>query len=199
MYLERVRVNAQRMGALIDDLLALSRVSRHDVDRRLVDVSQIAAAIAARLHEQEPARQVEWRILPNLVASADAGLVHILLENLLGNAWKFSSRRERAVIEFGTADAPEGRAFVVRDNGAGFDMAYAGKLFGAFQRLHAETEFPGTGIGLATVQRIVHKHGGRAWAEGREDGGASFYFTLAPSAAPDGVEADAPVLTRRSA
>lgn len=177
-YLERVRAGAQRMGTLIDDLLKLSRVTRAELNLEEVNLSVLAQEIAEGLRWREPQRQVEFDISPGLRARADARLLRIALENLLGNAWKFTGRRAEARIEFG-ATVRDGRpAYFVRDNGAGFDMAYAGKLFGAFQRLHGTTEFPGTGIGLATVQRVIHKHGGLVWAEGAVDQGATFYFTL---------------------
>jgi signal transduction histidine kinase len=176
-YLTRVRAAAQRMAQLIDDILLLSRVARADLRVAEVDLTAIAREIAQRLDEQEPGRRVDWRIAHGLTGAGDVQLVRIALENLLGNAWKFTSKRDRAVIEFARAEG--NGTFVVRDNGAGFDMAYAGKLFGAFQRLHAAADFGGTGIGLATVQRIVTKHGGRIWAEGEVDRGASFFFTLA--------------------
>jgi PAS domain S-box-containing protein len=178
-YLERVRGAAQRMGQLIEDMLALSRVTRTEMRREPVDVSALAEAVARELESGAPQRQVEFVIGTGLSATGDARLLRVVLQNLLGNAWKFTSRRARARIEFGTAPGPDGKpAFFVRDNGAGFDMAYAHKLFGAFQRLHGVTEFEGTGVGLATVQRIVRRHGGEAWAEGRVGGGATFYFTL---------------------
>jgi PAS domain S-box-containing protein len=176
--LERVRRAAQHMGALIDDLLKLSRVTRAEVQFQEVDLSAMAAEVAEELLRQEPERRVRFSIAPGLTSQGDKRMLHIALDNLLGNAWKFTGRREEAHIEFG-ANVEEGRkVYHVRDDGAGFDMAYADKLFGAFQRLHDTGEFPGTGIGLATVQRIIHKHGGRIWAEAAVDQGATFFFTL---------------------
>jgi signal transduction histidine kinase len=178
-YLARIRAAAQRMGTLIDDLLSLSRVTRAELKTTAVDLSALVRDIAARLRDSDPARQVDWRIAPNVVVQADPALMRVALENLLGNAWKFTGRGDSATIEFTTAQSPEGRVtYVVRDNGAGFDMAHASKLFGAFQRMHGMDEFPGTGIGLATVQRIVRRHGGRIWAEARANEGAAFLFTL---------------------
>ena len=177
-YLRRVRAATQRMAALIDDLLNLARVSRSPMTIGAVDVSALAADLAAELANADAARRVELVIAPGLVARADAGLMRVVLQNLLGNAWKFTSRRPDARIEVGSVSVDGERAYYVRDNGAGFDMAYAANLFGAFQRLHGTAEFPGTGVGLATVQRIIHRHGGRVWAEAAIDRGATFYFTL---------------------
>jgi two-component system, NtrC family, sensor kinase len=172
-----VRESAQQMARLIDDLLALSRVTRSEFQRAPVDLSAIARGVAARLAQREPGRRVELVVTDGLVADGDGRLLTVALENLLGNAWKFTGKRDRARIEFGVADNGH-RTFFVRDNGAGFDMAYASKLFGTFQRLHAATEFEGTGIGLATVQRVIRRHGGRIWADGAVGSGASFFFTL---------------------
>jgi PAS domain S-box-containing protein len=177
-YLERVRANAQRMAQLIDDLLALSRVSRSDLQRAPVDLTAAARDIVAELHRAHPDRQVEVVIAEGLHTSGDGRLLGIVLQNLLGNAWKFTAKRAPARIELGRTDQNGHSAFYVRDNGAGFDMRYSDKLFGAFQRLHSPAEFEGTGIGLATVQRIVTRHGGRVWAEGEIDRGATFYFAL---------------------
>ena len=177
-FLQRVRAASQRMGTLIDDLLSLSRVTRGEVQVEEVDLSALAAAAAADLKKTDPARDVTFAIAPHLVVRADAGLMRIVLQNLLGNAWKFTGKRSSARVEVGSMAHDGRRAFFVRDDGAGFDMAYAAKLFGAFQRLHAAAEFPGSGIGLATVQRIIHRHGGQVWAEGAPDRGATFYFTL---------------------
>jgi PAS domain S-box-containing protein len=183
-YLRRIRAASQRMAALIDDLLALSRVTRSEMRREPVDLSALARAIAAQLERVEPGRRVEWDIPDGVIAEGDPPLLRLVLENLLGNAWKFTSRRETAWIEFGVARSHGAEEFFVRDNGVGFDMAYAEKLFGAFQRLHAMHEFPGTGIGLATVQRIVHRHGGRVRAHAVLDQGATFAFTLDASEVP---------------
>jgi len=173
--LGRVRRAAQHMGELIDDLLKLSRVTRAELQVQPVDVSALAAEVMDALRRQAPERAVTVDIAPDLSTEGDAKLLRIALDNLLGNAWKFTGKRVDARIEFGRDD---GAAFFVRDNGAGFDMAYADKLFGAFQRLHDAGEFPGTGIGLATAQRVIHKHGGRIWAESAPDAGATFRFTL---------------------
>ncbi|RPI99480.1 MAG: GAF domain-containing sensor histidine kinase [Chloroflexi bacterium] len=177
-YLRRVRAASQRMSQLIDDLLMLSRISRREIHREYVDLSTLAGEITQELQQQDPTRQVDVVITSPAPAHGDARLLRVLLENLLGNAWKFTNKRSHARIEFGYTKADGQMAYYVRDNGAGFDMTYAGKLFGAFQRLHAEAEFEGTGIGLATVQRIVHRHGGRVWAEVTVEQGATFYFTL---------------------
>jgi PAS domain S-box-containing protein len=178
-YLQRIRAAAQRMAQLIDDLLNLSRVTRSDMRGEQVDLSALAETITAELQQAHPDRAVACIIAPGLVANGDAHLLRIVLENLFGNAWKFTSRHPRAHIEFGSMRQPDGSlAYFIRDDGAGFDMAYADKLFGAFQRLHGMTEFPGTGIGLATVQRIIQRHGGRIWAEAAPEKGATFYFTL---------------------
>ncbi|PYQ22183.1 MAG: histidine kinase [Acidobacteria bacterium] len=177
-YLERVRAGTQRMAQLIDDLLGLARVSRRQLVRQRVNLSEVAGQVAAELARRQPSRQVRLDVQPGLSAEVDPHLLTIVLENLMGNAWKFTGKKAEAHVEVGQrADGPE-PAFYVRDNGAGFDMEYADKLFGAFQRLHADTDFEGTGIGLATVQRIVARHGGRIWAEGGVDKGATFYFTL---------------------
>ncbi|MBI5387455.1 MAG: GAF domain-containing protein [Verrucomicrobia bacterium] len=195
-YLATVCAETQRMGRLIDDLLQLSRVTRAEMRREPVDLSALAGSILAGLRQHDRQRQVETVVAPGLTATGDPQLLRLVLENLLGNAWKFTSKRAQARIEFGrlagplpsagatsiaaSGDAPyNGTVFFIRDNGAGFDMAHAAKLFGAFQRLHRPSEFPGTGVGLATVQRIIHRHGGRVWAEAAQDTGATFYFTLA--------------------
>lgn len=180
-YLERVRFGAQRMAELIDDLLALSRITRAEIKWQPLNLSEMARLIAQELSRQDPARNVEFVIAPELRAHADPRLMRTVLENLLGNAWKFSSRRPQARIEFGRTQANGTSAFFVRDNGAGFDPAYASRLFGAFQRLHAAAEFPGTGVGLASAQRVIYRHGGRIWAQGAVNEGATFFFTLAES------------------
>ena len=177
-YLQRLRASARRMADLIDDLLELSRVSRTELRHHRVDLAAVARSVVDELRGREPQRQVEVSISGSMPVEGDVGLLKIVLENLIGNAWKFTGRRPHAKIECEPIDTPAGRAFVVRDNGAGFDMAYADKLFGVFQRLHGQQEFPGTGIGLATVQRIVERHGGRVWAQAQLGEGASFYFTL---------------------
>lgn len=177
-YLQRVCAATQRMEQLIDDLLDLSRVTRGPLTYEPVDLSAMAKSVMDDLQQKQPNRQVDVVVTPGLVANGDARLLRVVLENLLGNAWKFTTKRTYGRIEFGIWQDATQWAYVVRDNGAGFDMAYAEKLFGAFQRLHTLAEFPGTGIGLATVQRIIRRHGGRIWAEGVVDGGATFYFTL---------------------
>jgi len=178
-YLRRIRAATQRMGNLIDDLLNLARVTRSELHIQPVDLSQIARAIAQDLQGSNPERPVVWLIQDGLVAQADPTLLRVVLTNLLDNAWKFSARQDPARIKFGaTLDQASNLLYFVKDNGAGFDMTYADKLFGAFQRLHSLHEFPGNGIGLATIQRIIHRHGGRIWAEAAVGQGANFYFTL---------------------
>jgi hypothetical protein len=177
-YLRRVRAGAQRMGELIDDLLQLSRVGRTELRRKRADLSAVARLVAAELTKSEPERHVEVVIQDHLVTEADPSLLRIVLENLLGNAWKFTGKVASPKIEFKATEAGEEVVYCVCDNGAGFDMNYVGRLFGPFQRLHAERDFPGTGIGLATVQRIIDRHGGRVWAEGAVGHGATFFFTL---------------------
>jgi PAS domain S-box-containing protein len=177
-YLLRVRNGAQRMGQLIDDLLNLSRISRGQMNIRQVDLSHIANEIANELRDSDPKRDMKFIIQDKLITNADGRLLRIVLENLLGNAWKFTSKQQKAIVEFGMYQKDEKNVYYVRDNGAGFDMRYVQKLFGAFQRLHTAKEYTGTGIGLATVQRIIHRHGGRAWAEGEVKKGATIFFTL---------------------
>ncbi len=178
-YLRRIRAATQRMGHLIDDLLTLSQVTRSDMHSELVDLSRLASRLCTDLQQLQPEREVEFAIQPGLVAQGDTHLLQVVLENLLNNAWKFTSKHLQAKIEFGAMPQKNGvLAYFVRDDGAGFDMAYSDKLFGPFQRLHASHEFPGNGIGLATVQRIVYRHGGRVWAQGALEQGATFYFTL---------------------
>jgi len=177
-YLHNVRDSARQMGELIDALLNLARVTRTEVRRVRVDVSKLAHEVVEQLQAGEPQRNVDAVIEEGLVAHADPRLLELVLVNLLGNAWKFTSKRSSARIELATTGGAKPIVYFVRDNGAGFNPAYAAKLFGVFQRLHAAHEFEGTGIGLATVQRIVQRHGGRVWAEGQIDRGATFYFTL---------------------
>lgn len=177
-YLERVRAAAQRMGGLIDDLLNLARVTRSPLQPKLVNLSEMVESIADSLKEEDLTRNITLSIMPDLRVNADPSLMRIALENLLSNAWKFTAKQKQAVIEFGQQNKSKERTFFIRDNGAGFDMAYVNKLFGVFQRLHSISEFPGTGVGLATVHRIIKIHGGRIWAEGVEGKGATFYFTL---------------------
>jgi light-regulated signal transduction histidine kinase (bacteriophytochrome) len=175
-YLDRIRGAAQRMAALIDDLLNLSRVTRADFKREPVDLTRVAKAALANLTRFEPARVVDVTIADNMQATCDARLLAILFDNLLGNAWKFTTKTAEPRIEVGVQHDSGERVYFVRDNGVGFDPAYRDKLFGVFQRLHSD--FPGTGIGLATVLRIVERHGGRVWADGAVGKGATFYFTL---------------------
>jgi PAS domain S-box-containing protein len=191
-YLTRVRTGAQRMGELIDALLDLSRMTRAQLSPQAVDLSALADSITAELGRADPERIVDVVIAPQITATGDARLLRIVLENLLGNAWKFTSQRNHARIEFATVGGSRERTWFVRDNGAGFDTANAARLFAPFQRFHKAQEFPGTGIGLATVQRIITRHGGRIWAESAPGQGATFYFSLASSTAAgaDAVEGE---------
>lgn len=177
-YLDRVRAATARMAELIDDLLRLARITQHDMERRQVNLSEIALRVAARLAEAAPDRAVHFEAQPGLYAVGDAHLLEAVLENLLGNAWKFTAANPHPAVTFGRTEQSGGLAWFVRDNGVGFDMRHAGRLFRPFERLHSAREFPGTGIGLATVQRIVQRHGGRVWAEAREGVGTTIYFTL---------------------
>lgn len=177
--IQNIRVSVERMNALIGALLELARFSRDKLKRQPVDLSAIMHGTTAELQQNYPGRKVEFAIAEGVTANGDYQLLRIVLENLLSNAWKFTAKRASAHIEFGTARQADGSvAYFVRDDGAGFDMAYDDKLFGAFQRLHTEKEFPGVGIGLATVQRIIHRHDGQVWAEAAVDKGATFYFTV---------------------
>lgn len=178
-YLQRIRAASQRMGQLIDDMLDLSRLTRGDLRMAPVDLSALARKVEQELHSGDPQRRADFVIEDDLLATGDEGMLRATLDNLLGNAWKFTAKKERALIEFGRMEGADTPTYFVRDNGAGFDMDYADKLFTTFQRLHRADEFEGSGVGLATVQRIVHRHGGRIWAEGAVDAGATFYFTLA--------------------
>jgi light-regulated signal transduction histidine kinase (bacteriophytochrome) len=177
-YLDRVRAGTRRMASLIDDMLHLARVTRSTLKRRQIDVTTVAEGVAAELTRRNPDRHVHYVIEPDLQASADTHLLTIVFENLLGNAWKFTGNREGAQVDVGQTVNDGELAFFVRDNGAGFDMTYVNKLFGAFQRLHTDSEFEGTGIGLATVKRIVTRHGGLVWANAVKGQGATFFFTL---------------------
>ena len=179
-FLQEILLNTNKMADLIDGLLSLSRLTRSELTREHADMSAIVRKTADRLCAAEPHRAVEVVVQGGLGADMDSRLAHALFENLLGNAWKFTGKQPDARIEFGATEKDGARVFFVRDNGAGFDMAFASKLFEPFQRLHAVAEFAGTGIGLATVQRIVHRHGGRIWAEGEVGHGATFHFTIPP-------------------
>lgn len=183
-YLGYVRESAQHMAALIDDLLALSQVTRSELSASDVDLGGLARASLDRLARAYPERDVTVTIGDDLRVRGDAKLLAVALENLLANAWKFTGRRAHAHIEVGATTVDGQRTFFVKDDGAGFDMTYAGKLFGVFQRLHSPSEFEGTGVGLATVQRVIRRHGGAVWAEGAVDRGATIYFTLGPAPAP---------------
>jgi len=177
-YLQRIRAASQRMGQLIDDLLDLARLTRSEMQPAPVDLSNLAQQVVSDLQSMYPERSVEMIIQEDMIVHGDTQLLRVALENLLGNAWKFTSKKPDAQIKFGMRAENDQRVYYVKDNGVGFNMAYADKLFGAFQRLHGATEFEGTGIGLATVQRVVHRHGGQIWAESEVNRGATFYFTL---------------------
>ena len=177
-YLRRVQAAAQRMGELIEGLLGLARLARQEIHHESVDLSALAASVAQNLRQSEPHREVDFSIAEGAAAQGDRQLLEVALQNLLANAWKFTGKQPCARIEFGVRQENGKRVFFVRDNGAGFDMAYAANLFGPFQRLHTQDEFEGHGIGLATVQRVIRRHGGRIWAEGEVGKGATFWFTL---------------------
>jgi light-regulated signal transduction histidine kinase (bacteriophytochrome) len=179
-YLERIRAGSQRMAQLIDDLLLLSRLSRSDMQYEQIDLSGMAQDVADDLRQRVPERDVTLIIEPGVSGFGDPRMLRLVLENLINNAWKFTSKHRQATIAFGRAESEGQPAYFVRDDGAGFDMAFAGKLFGAFQRLHSDQDFPGTGIGLAIVQRVIHRHGGRVWGEGNVGRGATFSFALPP-------------------
>jgi light-regulated signal transduction histidine kinase (bacteriophytochrome) len=176
-YLRRTCDAGLQMDKLIEDLLKLSRVTRGEIQHRDINLSAIARQIADELVKTEPARNIEFAIAPNLAANGDERLLRLVVDNLLRNAWKFTGRKNGARIEFGRENGAAS-PFFVRDNGVGFDMAYAGKLFGVFQRLHSSSDFSGSGVGLAIVQRVVNRHGGRVWADATVNSGATFYFTL---------------------
>ncbi|MGB8957643.1 MAG: ATP-binding protein [Candidatus Aminicenantales bacterium] len=177
--LRRIIAAIEKMGQLIDDLLNLSRVTRVEMLRGPVDLSRMARKIFEELRSSHPERRAELVVAEGLVGAGDERLLSVVLRNLIDNAWKFTSQREKTRIEFGATTAAGGPAYFVKDNGTGFDMTYAGKLFQPFQRLHAMREYPGTGVGLATVKRIIERHGGRVWIEARPGQGATVYFTLA--------------------
>ncbi len=192
-YLNQVRSASQEMAQLIDALLQLARVTRSEMRREEVNLSELANGVMKNLQQTNSDRSVNVIIEAGLSTQGDRRLLHVVLSNLLGNAWKFTSRQNAAEVSFGEAKKDGESFYVVRDNGAGFDMAYTNKLFGAFQRLHTASEFEGTGIGLATVQRIIHRHGGRVWAEGVLNEGATFYFTLPNSKETGNVQQSDPV------
>ena len=178
-FIQKIRNSTEHMGALLDGLIEVARFSRTDLRRMAVDLTATVRQVAAELQQDDPERKVEWVVAEGITANGDPRLLQRVLENLLNNAYKFTAKRALARIEFGVAPQGDGRvAYFVRDNGIGFDMAYSDQLFGAFQRLHGAKEYPGTGIGLATVERIIHRHGGQVWAEGTENTSATFYFTL---------------------
>ena len=177
-YLQRIHDASVRMSGLIEDLLNLSRIGRSELTARPISLSQVAAEAAAAVRERHPKRDVQLEVAPGLEVNADPRLLRIALENLLSNAWKYTARASRASVSVGVQAGEHGPVYFVRDNGVGFDIKYADKLFVPFQRLHPETEFPGSGIGLVTVQRIIARHGGRVWADAKPDEGATFYFTL---------------------
>jgi signal transduction histidine kinase len=181
-HLRRIHAASQRMNTMIDTLLGLSRMTSRELTRERIDLSQIARELADDLRIQDSARAVEFIVAPNLRADGDPTLLRLVLQNLLGNAYKFTAKSRTARVEFASRREGDGTVFFVRDNGAGFDMRFAEKMFGLFQRLHSANEFPGTGVGLATVQKIIRRHGGRVWAEAipapGEGHGATFYFTL---------------------
>lgn len=177
-YLQRINDASRRMSALIEDLLSLSRISRSELAVRPVDLTQLITEVATTVRERHPDRTVELRIEPDMSVQGDTRLLRIAIENLLDNAWKYTQHTERPQVTVGSQLDEEGRVYFVRDNGVGFDMAYSSKLFGPFQRLHADSQYPGTGIGLVTVQRILARHGGRIWVHAELNCGATFYFTL---------------------
>jgi light-regulated signal transduction histidine kinase (bacteriophytochrome) len=183
-YLDRVSAAARRMARLIDDLLEISRVTRKNMRRQRVNLTTLAREIEGQLRADRPERDVTFVIPEGLEVVGDPMLLRLALENLFNNAFKFTANRPRALIEFGAQEQNGKTTYFISDDGVGFDMAYADKLFVPFQRLHNRSQFPGTGIGLATVQRIVHRHGGRVWGEGRVDRGATFYFTLTTPSGP---------------
>jgi PAS domain S-box-containing protein len=177
-YLKRIRAGVQRMGHLIDDILNLARISRANMTFKTFDLSAMVLGVANELKEAYPNRKVDFKVQKGLLVHADPGLMKVAFENLIGNAWKYTSKKEHANIEFGVTEHEGKKAYFVRDNGAGFDMTYVDKLFSPFQRLHEQSQFPGSGVGLASVQRVIRRHGGGIWAEGQVEMGATFYFTL---------------------
>jgi light-regulated signal transduction histidine kinase (bacteriophytochrome) len=196
--LDMVRASAKRMSQLIDDLLYLARLTRGALKRATLDLSMLARTAASQLQSANPGRRVILNLPDEILADADVSLINIVIENLLSNAWRFTSRRAEALIEVGMTSHQGEPTYFIRDNGAGFNSAYASKLFGAFQRLHSEAEFQGTGIGLATVSRIVNKHGGRIWATSEVDRGATFFFTLGPQNLAAQTRRAEPAVARRA-
>ncbi|MCK5045899.1 MAG: hypothetical protein KAS22_04920, partial [Candidatus Heimdallarchaeota archaeon] len=177
-YLTRVRSACKRMSNLIDDILSLSRLTRKDMDLREINLSELVKEITSDFQTNEPDRNVKVNVENKIKILGDVTLIRTIMENLLGNAWKFTSKKQKARIDFGRKIINKEEVYYIQDNGVGFDMAYKDKLFAVFQRLHTYNEFKGTGIGLAIVQRIVNRHGGRIWAESAVGKGATFYFTL---------------------
>jgi signal transduction histidine kinase len=190
--LDRIRANAEKMNRLIEALLMLSRVTRAEPKRETVDLSALAHAIVAELRRRDPEREVDVQIAGGMSAEGDGDLLRVALENLLGNAWKYTGKTPGAEIAFRSEEKDGARWYSVRDNGAGFPASYAHRLFAPFTRLHRQADFPGTGVGLATVRRIVERHGGRVWAEGAEENGAAFHFTLGSLAAGAGARSVGP-------
>ncbi|MFP4385232.1 MAG: sensor histidine kinase [Spirochaetia bacterium] len=177
-YLKRIRSSTQRMASIIEDLISLSRISRSEMNHQYVNLSKLVTDAAGELKKSAPDRKAEFIINNGLYTNGDQRFLRIVMENLIGNAWKYTGKRETARIEFGSFSSAGKRVFYIKDNGSGFDMQYADQLFAPFRRLHNSSDFPGTGIGLATVMRIIHRHGGSIWAHGEIDNGATFYFTL---------------------
>jgi light-regulated signal transduction histidine kinase (bacteriophytochrome) len=184
-YLSRVREGTRQMGSLIDDLLNLARIGRQELSRRVTGLGSVVAEVVSEIKRETQDREIEWRIHPLPFSDCDPALLKVVMTNLISNAVKYTRPREHALIEVGSIDHQGCPAVFVRDNGVGFSMKYADKLFGVFQRLHRAEDFEGTGVGLATVQRIIHKHGGRIWAEAEIDKGATFCFTLSAAAASE--------------
>lgn len=184
-YLDRIKAACDRMSQIIEGLLGLARVARSEMHLGIVNLSALARAVASHLKQAEPERRVDFAIMEDVYAWGEERLLQVVMENLLGNAWKYTAKHEQARIEFGVTGGNGERVYFVKDDGAGFDMAYVDKLFAPFSRLHASSEFEGIGIGLATVQRIIHRHNGRIWAEGALERGATFYFTLQPAGVRD--------------
>jgi signal transduction histidine kinase len=178
LFLKRIDHSANRLCELVEDLLNFSRLTQAEMQQQEVNLSSLVSGLAAELQGRDPERAVQFEIAPDVHAWGDPALLRTALENLLENSWKFTRKHPAARIEFGRTETGKGPAFFLRDDGAGFDMRNASRLFGPFQRLHKESDFDGTGIGLATVERIIRRHGGRIWAEGEIERGAAFYFTL---------------------